>query len=133
MSVFQRLLNGSRGCTDLLRCVYELNQLETAAYVALLDREGARMEELTDLLDRDRSTVHRAVQRLLDLQLAERETVPMRGGGYYHRYRATSPDKVRQLVEARLKSFEDAVRSSLDSFEEDLYQKISENGTEQAA
>ena len=62
MSVFGRLLNGPCGCHDLLSCLYELNELETHAYFALLGAQGSRMDDLADRLERDRSTVTRAVR-----------------------------------------------------------------------
>lgn len=130
MSVFNRMVNGSRGCMDLLACVYELNALESQAYFALVENPGSRMEELADVLDRDRSTVHRAVQKLLHLQLAERETVPMKGGGYYHRYNATSPEQVRHLIESRLDDFQQAVRSALDSFEDEVEDHVNGSAPE---
>lgn len=120
MSVFGRLLNGSRGCTDLLACLYELNALETSAYFALHKTGGAKMEDLAAELERDRSTVYRAVKKLVDLHLAERETICMKGGGYYYVYHAASPERVRELIERRLDEFEAAVRARLDAFEDDV-------------
>ena len=120
MSVFNRMLNGSQRCTDLLACVYELNRLESQAYFRLLEDEGLSLDDLAGLLDRERSTVHRAVQKLLNVQLAERETVPLKGGGYYYRYRATSPETVRARIERRLDDFQAAVEQALDAFEDEV-------------
>lgn len=122
MSVFRRMLNGSSGCQDLLACVFHLNRLETQAYFSLLERPGARMEQIANALDRDRSTAHRAVQRLRDLGLAERETRPLDGGGYCYVYRAVDPAIVRERIEERLDAFETAVREKMDTFQEEAQQ-----------
>lgn len=120
--MFSRLLNGSNGCSDVLSCVYELNTLETAAYFALLEDKGARMEALADELDRDRSTVYRAVQKLMNLHLVQRETIPLDGGGYCYEYQATDPTQVRDRIEERLAKLQEAVRDGLDSFEQEARQ-----------
>lgn len=129
MSMFSRMLNGSRGCHDLLMCLYELNALETAAYFALLRRERAKMEDLAADLERERSTVYRAVQKLMNLDLAQRETITIRSGGYYFVYEPTPPAKVRELIEQRLAEFESAVRCGLDAFEEEVAARTSEAPT----
>jgi predicted transcriptional regulator len=119
MSVFHRMLNGSSDCEDLLACVFRLNELEVRAYFALLEHPETRMDELAEALDRDRSTVHRAVQTLVDLQLAERRAEGLDGGGYCYTYEAASPAAVRERIEERLDAFQEAVEERLARFEED--------------
>lgn len=124
MSVFHRMLNGSSGCEDLLGCVFQLNDLETAAYFSLLEHPDARMEQIAAALDRDRSTAQRAVQKLVHLNLAEREAEPLDGGGYCYTYRAIEPRAVRERIEARLEAFEDAARERLDRFHEEAVARL---------
>lgn len=118
MSVFDRMLNGSSDTEDLLACVFRLSELESRTYFSLLETPGARIDELARVLDRDRSTAHRAVQRLVDLRLAERDQTPLEGGGYCYRYRAADPSTVRAMIEERVDAFEQAVRDRLERFEE---------------
>lgn len=127
MSVFHRMLNGSSNPDDLLACVFHLNDLEIQAYFTILERPDARMDTLAEELDRDRSTAHRAVQRLVDLRLAHRQTQPLNGGGYCYTYRAANPSSVRDRIEERLDLFEEAVRERLDRFHEDV-QTYTPNG-----
>lgn len=114
------MLNGSSSPEDLLACVFHLNDLEIQAYFTILERPDARMDTLAEQLERDRSTAHRAVQRLVDLELAHRQTKPLDGGGYCYTYRATNPSSVRDRIEERLDLFEQAVRERLDRFHEDV-------------
>lgn len=116
MSGFRHMLNGSVGCEDLLAWVYDLNQLETSAYFAILEEPRLRVEQLADALERDRSTAHRALQRLLDVGLAERETESLESGGYYYVYQAEDPERVRERIEDRMAEFERTIRDKLDSF-----------------
>ncbi len=120
MSVFQRMLNGSSDPEDLLACVFQLNGLEVEAYFSLLETPDARMEDIAEMLDRDRSTAHRAVQRLVDLQLAHRQTQPLEGGGYCYTYRAANPSQVRERIEERLTLFEEAVQERLETFQNEI-------------
>ncbi len=125
--MFHRMLNGSSDPEDLLACVFHLNDLEITAYFTILEQPDTRMDTLAEELDRDRSTAHRAVQRLVDLQLAHRQTQPLDGGGYCYTYRAANPSSVRELIEQRLDLFEQAVRERLDRFHEDV-QSYAPNG-----
>lgn len=118
MSAVERMLTGSAGCKDLLACVYGLNELETEAYFRLLAAPGARMTELADALDRDRTTAHRAVQKLVTLSLAEWERVPMDGGGYHYRYDAAEPELVRERIQARVQRLLRTLEEQVERFEE---------------
>lgn len=113
------MLNGSSNPEDLLACVFQLNDLEVQAYFSLLENPDARMEDIAQVLERDRSTAHRAVHRLVDLQLAHRQTQPLDGGGYCYTYRAAGPSDVRERIEERLTLFEEAVEQRLKRFHEE--------------
>lgn len=128
MSGFRRMVSGSAGCEDLLAWVYDLNDLETSAYFALLEEPRLRVEQLADALDRDRSTAHRAVQRLLDVGIAERETESLEAGGYYYVYQAEDPERVRERIEDRIAEFERTIRDQLDSFAVEARDRIGERG-----
>lgn len=124
MSVFQRVLSGSSSCEDLLACVYQLNEVETRAYFALLENPRARVEEIADALDRDRSTANRAVQTLMALDLADRQTISMEAGGYYYVYRPTDPDVVRERIQERLEAFREAVDQKIDRFHREARERL---------
>jgi predicted transcriptional regulator len=85
-----------------------------------------RIEELAEGLQRDRSTVYRAVQKLVAVHLAERQTVAMRGGGYYHVYRAVPPGVVRSRIEERMTMLQAVVRQSLAEFEQQVQRRVAE-------
>ena len=99
MTALNRILCGAGTCEDLLSCVYDLNKLESEAYFALLAKP-AKMDELAAALRRERSTVYRALQKLVTLQLVVRDTLSLPGGGYCHVYAPVSPDAVARRVEA---------------------------------
>ncbi len=120
MSVLARLLNGSSSSTDILVCMYGLNALETRTYLFLAKRTGCRIETVAQALDRDRSTVYRALQTLHEADLVEREAVAMESGGYFYTYQAAPPNQVRELIEQRLAELETAVRDGLEALEAEL-------------
>lgn len=117
MSVFGRMLDGPSGCEELLASIFGLNELETTTYFRLVEDPGMRVERLAEVLDRDRSTAHRAVQALVEAELVRRETRPLEGGGYCYVYHPVDPDHVAARIEARLRAFEDAVQEMVDRFE----------------
>lgn len=115
MSALNRILTGTGSCGDLLCCVYNLNRLESDAYFALLSGPS-KMDDLVTALDRERSTVYRAVQKLVTLQLAVRDTVSLTGGGYCHVYAPVSPDTVHRRVQQWAAEFNRTLECALDGF-----------------
>ena len=55
---------GARSCKDLLRCMYNLSDLDLEVLRLLLIEGPAKSEDLADRLGRDRSTVYRSLQKM---------------------------------------------------------------------
>jgi predicted transcriptional regulator len=127
MSALNRLLCGAGTCEDLLSCVYNLNKLESETYFALL-AGPARMDELAGALRRERSTVYRALQKLVGLQLAMRDTVSLDGGGYCHVYAPVHPDAVARRVEQWRDEFSRTLTVALRSFVVEVERRQAQTG-----
>lgn len=96
---------------ELLGYVYGVSALDREVYLELLRaEEPARVDDLVDRVDRNRSTVYRSVQRLQQAGLVSKQKEGLRGGGYCHVYRAVDPSRVATAMRRRL----DAVYAELD-------------------
>ena len=74
-------------CEGLLECLHGLKPLDRECFQAIVrGEEPLTVDELTEAVDRERSTVYRSVQRLLAAGLVEKEQVNYEQGGYYHVY-----------------------------------------------
>ena len=82
-------------CEGLLECIHGLRELDRECFrILTASRTSLTIDEIADEVDRERSTVYRAVQRLLQAGLIQKEQVNYEQGGYYHVYRPSDPDQV---------------------------------------
>jgi predicted transcriptional regulator len=58
-----------------------------------------RADDLADIIGKDRSTVYRALQKMMTCGMTFRETKSIERGGYYHVYRAINRDELKQKLE----------------------------------
>ena len=103
VEALNRHLEEDLECEDLLECLYELNELDRRVYRRLSGaEEPLTVDELAAAVTRERSTVYRSVQRLLQFGLVQKEQVNYDRGGYYHVYRLTDPDEVADQMQDKL-------------------------------
>jgi predicted transcriptional regulator len=103
VEALNRHLEEDLECEDLLECLYELNELDRRIYRRLSGADSPlTVDELAASVARERSTVYRSVQRLLQFGLVQKEQVNYDRGGYYHVYRVTDPDEVADQMQDKL-------------------------------
>ena len=97
---------------DLLCCAFGLRDSEIAIYLYLIDGPKT-VEEIAVVVEKDRSTVQRILNRLHKKDLVERRTHPIDRGGYYYTYIAKSTEKVRAEILAQLDDWYEETRKFL--------------------
>jgi predicted transcriptional regulator len=98
--------------SDLLCCAFGLRNSEIDTYFSLISGPKT-VEQITELIGKDRSTVTRVLNRLYKKNLVERNTHFIERGGYYYEYSAKSTDDVREEILAQLEKWYKATRSFL--------------------
>ena len=111
---------GAESCTDLLRCMYNLTDLDMQVLQLLLKEGPARAEDLADRLGRDRSTVYRSLQKMVSCQVVSKETRSLERGGYYHVYTSVPRDLLRERLSHCIAEWHSRVTSLLENFDEDI-------------
>ena len=91
----QKILSGEASCRDIVKCLYRLTDFELVIYKKLVKQGPQRADDLSPALKKDRSTVYRALQKLVASGLAFRDTKSIERGGYYYVYSAVSPAQLR--------------------------------------
>jgi len=91
----QKILAGEATCRDIVKCMYSLTDFELAIYRKLVKQGPLKADDLAPVMKKDRSTIYRAMQKLVSAGLAFRETKTIERGGYYHVYAAVSPDQLK--------------------------------------
>ena len=74
---------------DLIMSLYDLSALEFDLLFALIARKKATpLDVLSKEVDRDKTTVFRCLQKLVDLRICEKVIKTLKEGGWYHVYTA---------------------------------------------
>ncbi len=92
---------------NLFRCILGLNEIESNIFTYLLKNDNVSTMELTEILDKDRSSIQRALQDLLDLRVIKRYSLSLKEycelkgikdnnkRGYLYVYKAKDLNKVK--------------------------------------
>ncbi len=107
-------------CTDLLRCMYNLSDMDMEALKLMLSEGPFKADDLADRLGRDRSTVYRSLQKLVSCQVVTKETRSLDRGGYYHVYAAVPRKVLRDRLEHCVEEWHSRVTMLLERFDEDM-------------
>ena len=102
--------------THLLSCVFGIRDHERKTYVILYEHPGSTVEELAEVLDRDRSNVNRSLSTLQQKGLLDRERRLLDSGGYVYQYTAVDLDVAREMLHAALDEWVESVHDEIDSF-----------------
>jgi predicted transcriptional regulator len=101
--------------SDVMHCFLGLRTLEIDVYFFLLKGE-ATVKEVAEALNRNRSTVQRAIQNLVARGFAHRRTRTLRKGGYVYIYASVSLAMLKAKIKNSLDSFYEHVVEFLDRY-----------------
>mgnify|MGYP002762640525 FL=1 len=113
------MLRSDMECEGLLECFHGLKELDKRCFRELVDAETAvTIDDLSDHVDRERSTVYRSVQRLLNAGLIQKEQINYDQGGYYHVYKPADPEAIREDMQRLLNDWYAEMGQLIQEFEE---------------
>jgi predicted transcriptional regulator len=111
-------------CTDLLTCLYNLKPSDLDVLLALAKNENSTLDQIAKFVQKDRSSVHRCLSKLVSINLVSRQTKSIKGGGYYHTYAMLDPVTIKKHALERVKEITQSLRALVDSFELDLQKHL---------
>ena len=112
----QRIMTGQDvEASDVMHCFLGLRTLEIDVYFYLLKGQ-ATVKEVSEALGRNRSSVQRSIQNLVQRGFAHRRTRTLRKGGYEYVYEAVSLARMKDLIKEALDSFYKQVEAFLDQY-----------------
>ena len=82
------------------------------------------LDELAKLLDCQKTTVFKALQKLVALRLCNRAMATRKEGGYYYLYTAITIEELRVETEKRVKDLERSMNQLLRAFENHVHKAI---------
>jgi predicted transcriptional regulator len=116
-----KILSGNGTCRDVLKCLFGLGEFEMTVYKGLCKLGTSRADELAPYLRRDKSTVYRALQKLVLASLVVKETDTLKRGGHFHRYTAVSPDEMREKLKICTDEWYESVKLAIEKGHDDIF------------
>ncbi|HIJ00173.1 MAG: hypothetical protein PWQ88_340 [Candidatus Methanomethylophilaceae archaeon] len=116
----QQLLSEQANCTDLLKCAFNLNDLEIELYRLLSKKGPLRSDEIAEYCKKGPSTVYRSLQKLMSCGMVVRETKHLEGGGYYYLYHPKSHDRLKKDLQTCVNSWKKRVDELMNRFDEEI-------------
>ncbi len=113
----QKILSGQATCRDIVKCVYGLSDFELLIYKKLVKQGPLKADDLAPSVKKDRSTVYRALQKLVSSGLAFRETKTIERGGYFHVYTAVQPNQLKQRLHRCADDWFDNMKTAIEDFD----------------
>ena len=108
-------------CENHLRCVIkcalDLNCFDMDVYSELLKKGQATVDELAETFKKDKSTVYKSLQNLLEKGIVTREYRILRSGGYKYIYKPAPFEKFKETVSRSINQWVKTLEAFLSSLE----------------
>jgi predicted transcriptional regulator len=117
----QKSITAITTCKDIVQCAFSLNDFEIEVFKAAARYGPMRADDLADQIGKERSTVYRALQKLMSCGMCYRETRSLEKGGYYHVYSAVSKDVLKMKMEHCVEEWNKRMQEALARFDEHMF------------
>ncbi|MDK2791011.1 MAG: hypothetical protein PWP15_1520 [Methanothermococcus sp.] len=104
---------------SIMCCVFGLKAFDVAVYFEMLKNGPSRINEISEALNRDRSTIQRSAQNLMNAGLVHRKQINIKEGGYFYRYEAVPFSEVKESIKESMEKWCNDVKNWIDEIEED--------------
>lgn len=94
--------------------------LEILLFLIKINPESITLEDLSEKTDRDKSTVFRSLQKLVNQRIVSKETRTLKERGYYHVYASIDQLSFKIETEKRITEIKKSLDRLLKNFEVDL-------------
>jgi len=112
---------------SIMCCVFGLKAFDIAVYFEILKRNPSKINEIADILNRDRSTIQRSAQSLMNAGLIVRKQINIKEGGYFYKYEAIPFSEVKELIKKSMEQWCNEVRMWVDGIHEEDAEELVKN------
>ena len=111
------MLRQDMKCEGLLECFHGLKELDKRCFQVLVEsEEPLTVDKLAAEVDRERSTVYRSVQRLMQTGFVQKEQINYDEGGYYHVFYPRDGDELADEMQRTLNDWYAKMGQLIDEF-----------------
>ncbi len=107
-------------CNDLLESLYSLGHMDVEVFYSLDQGKWKSVDEIALMLEKEASTVYRALQKLIINGLAIRNMKTIKTGGYFYEYALAPVTAIEKLIRERI----DCMKNGMEKLLVDLVQEI---------
>ena len=107
----------AQSCDDVLQCVFNLTVRDLEVFKALDELGETRADVLAQHLKKERSTIYRALQRLVQCGLCTKNTRTLEQGGYYHTYTCNDIRSLSEELERCLENWYQHMKQLIHQFQ----------------
>lgn len=124
MDSINRLTKKDACCTDLLTCLYDLKPADMEVLLSVAKNPNASLDQIAGIVKKDRSSVHRCLSKLVSINLVNKESKSLKGGGYYHTHTMVNPEIIKKHALERVREITESLEALIDRFELDLQKHL---------
>ena len=112
---------------SIMCCIFGIKTFDVMVYFTLLNNGALRVNDIAELLNRDRSTIQRSVQSLVNAGLVRRKQINLKEGGYYYIYEAIPFSEVKNIIKDTMEKWCSEVKEWIDGMNEEDLKRITED------
>jgi predicted transcriptional regulator len=124
MENINQLTKKNASCSELLTCLYNLKPADLETLRTLAKNPDSTLDQIAQTLQKDRSSIHRCLSKLVSLNLASKQVKSLKGGGYYHTYAILDPQTIKKQAHQRVKDITESLEVLVDRFELDFQKHL---------
>jgi len=124
MESINQLTRKGASCTDLLTCLYNLKPSDLQVLLAVAKNPETNLDQIAKIIQKDRSSIHRCLSKLVSVNLVNKQTKTLKGGGYYHAYTMQDPQTIKKHANERVKEITESLQTLVDNFDSELQKHL---------
>ena len=109
---------------SIMCCMFGIKTFDVVVYLSLLKKGASRVNDIAELLNRDRSTIQRSVQSLVNAGLVKRKQINLKEGGYFYKYEAVPFSEVKEVIKDTMEKWCREVKGWIDEMDEEDLENI---------
>ncbi|WP_290902832.1 helix-turn-helix domain-containing protein [Ferroglobus sp.] len=121
----EELFEGEPSFQHILRCVLRLTPSEIEVYLALHKHPNLGVDELAEIMGKDRSGVYRSLQSLMEKGLVRREYRILKHGGYKYLYIPIPIEELKEKLRSELENWFKKLNEIVEKFSIEESGKVS--------
>lgn len=101
---------------QILKCSFGLTSSELETLKILLKKKESSVEEVANKMNKDRTTVQRAIKSLMNKGLCKRRQYNLDGGGYQYYYSSITKEEIKKRISDNFNNFSEMILSKIESW-----------------